>query len=202
MSEYTLEIERGHSKICDFCIDFIKPHIHGSFLDVGCNAGWLLSEMPDGVGLDASKHLVNRCHEKGLNAIHGYAYELPFNDNNFDTVVIINTLEQIMAWEVALLEAIRVAKERVIGINPMPGKSQWGYVGGHVESVIPPSEIELLVSSVHQVNIFELEHGKYYFEILKNANKHAKTCTHCGRKFTTTDAEVDCFCSAGCEWGY
>jgi SAM-dependent methyltransferase len=151
MSEpYSLVIERGHSEINDRIIDFLKTKIKGKFLDVGCNTGWLVKDL-DGIGVDASPVMVEKANDKRV--ILARAEELPFKDNEFDTVVLSCVLEQCDDWKIALKEAKRVGK-KVIGINPYPG-SPWGVIGGWVKSIIPPGEFKYTE---------KFDEHRYYFE--------------------------------------
>jgi len=151
---YDVIIERGHSEINDRIIDFLKPKIQGRYLDVGCNTGWLLEEVPNGVGVEPSAPLVKRATNKGLNVIEGSGEKLPFEEKEFDTVVLSCVLEQCEDWRKVLKECRRVGK-RVIGINPYPG-SPWGIKGGWVKSIIQPYEF---------ITTERLDSDRYYFEI-------------------------------------
>jgi|WetSurSiteA1Bulk_404760.scaffolds.fasta_scaffold10059_3 ubiquinone/menaquinone biosynthesis C-methylase UbiE len=154
---YTLAIEEGHHPINDGIIRFLQDKIYGRWLDVGCNSGWLLSLVPNGTGIDASSKMIELAKVKGLKVIHGTAEKLPFNDKEFDTVVMSCVLEQCSDWRKAYNEAKRVGY-RVIGINPLPG-SPWGIIGGNVKSIIPP---DLLTDAL----IEEFDEDRYYFETI------------------------------------
>lgn len=154
-NNYSTIIERGHHPINDRIIDFLKPKIQGRWLDIGCNAGWLLSEVPFGTGIDASIKMVELAKLKGLRVFHGSADALPFNDGEFDTVVMSCVLEQCKDWKKAFKESKRVGYV-IIGINPYPG-SRWGVIGGCVKSIIPPDEME-------DTYIERFDDERYYFE--------------------------------------
>ena len=161
--EYNTKIERGYTKVNDYIIDYLKPKIKGRYLDVGCNTGFLLSEMKNGVGIDASRFCVMECIKKGLNASHAWSDDIPFSDNSFDTVVISCTLEQCDDWKKSLDECIRVSKDIVIGINPIPG-SPWGIIGKHrTKSVIDPN----VLIEKYGATCINIDEHRYYFEIKK-----------------------------------
>jgi SAM-dependent methyltransferase len=89
-------------------------------LDVGCGEGnhlHLLSQMGfDGCGVDASSYMIRRArarlgHRCRLEV--GEAEDLPFEDNEFDVVLLINTLEFLDHPVEALMEAGRVARRAV-----------------------------------------------------------------------------------------
>ncbi len=128
------------------------------YLDIGCNAGWLLSEVPNGIGIDASEPLIRQAQARGVQAIVGQAEALPFRDRAFDCGVLSCVLEQCPDWRAAFLEAARVAR-RIIGINPLPGRSPWGSVQGWVRSVIEPEDMERMGCCV-----VPMDEARYYFE--------------------------------------
>lgn len=89
-------------------------------LDIGCGEGnhlHLFSRLGfDTYGLDASPYMIRRARERlghrcTLQA--GYAEDLPFEDNEFDTALLINTLEFLDRPAEALMEAGRVARRNV-----------------------------------------------------------------------------------------
>jgi SAM-dependent methyltransferase len=150
--DYDVVIERGKSEINDRIIDFLKGKIKGKYLDVGANTGWLLREVPNGIGIDSSRSMVDRSNGR---VIYGNAENIPFADCTFETVVLSCILEQCQDWKKALNEAKRVGR-KVIGINPIPG-SRWGIIGGWVKSVIPEEEIG--------GKIEKIDDERYYFEL-------------------------------------
>jgi SAM-dependent methyltransferase len=151
---YNVKIERGHTPVNDKIIDFLKPRIHGSYIDIGCNTGWLLSEVSGGVGVEQSRELVEKATAKGLTVYQASAENLPVFLEKFDTAILSCVLEQCEDWERVLGEAQNVA-HRVIGINPYPG-SPWGKVGGWVKSVIPPE---------YFTHTEPIDLDRYYFEL-------------------------------------
>lgn len=163
---YQIIIERGHTEVCDKIIDFIKPRIKGKFIDVGSNAGWLISEVPNGVGVDASLPLIRIAKGKNLNVLLAYGESLPIKTGTFDTCVLSTILQQVEKPELILAECLRVSR-RIIGTTPFPGKSIWGIVGGNqfVKSIIDPNHLSkrygALIQDIPGVDFV------YYFEIMK-----------------------------------
>lgn len=154
MQDYNVVIERGHSPINDRIIDFLKTKITGRYIDIGANTGWLVSEVPGGVGLEPSHELVGMAVKLKRNVMLGNALDIPFKSKSFDIAVLSCVLEQMENWEGALLEAKRVAR-KVIGVNPYPG-SPWGKIGGWVKSVIPPEHFKYTE---------KIDDDRYYFEL-------------------------------------
>lgn len=90
-------------------------------LDVGCGTGifteWFAGRGHQVTGLDPSSHMLNIARLRLPARIHldqGYAEELPYEDNSFDTVALITTLEFARDPARALEEAFRVATRHVL----------------------------------------------------------------------------------------
>lgn len=89
-------------------------------LDIGCGTGrhlLMFSELGlDITGLDASPHMLGIAQRKlghRVQLYEGVAEDLPFEDNSFDIVTIITTLEFVDDVKKALEEACRVAEKRI-----------------------------------------------------------------------------------------
>jgi SAM-dependent methyltransferase len=103
----------------------LEPQPGERILDVGCGEGNHLSLFNPSLyslaGLDASPFMIRRARERlGNRALlkAGRAEDLPFEDNEFDLVLFINTLEFLDDPLAALKEAGRVAKRSVfIGVT-------------------------------------------------------------------------------------
>ena len=52
--DYDVIIEQGRSKENDEIIEFLIPKCNGYTLDIGANAGYLISKLPDAIGVDNS----------------------------------------------------------------------------------------------------------------------------------------------------
>jgi SAM-dependent methyltransferase len=111
-------------------------------LDVGCGAGVHLARLAErGVlpyGLEAGPVMARAAAEKlGRQAEIqvGDAHDLPYEDNTFDAVIMVNTLELVDRPAQAVAEAARVAISRVclISINPwsLGGLALWLYRRKH-----------------------------------------------------------------------
>lgn len=103
-------------------------------LDVGCGDGLFLSALAQkevlASGVDISEEGVKKCREKGLDAsVVDIATEnLPFADDTFDTVIMLDVLEHLYAPEALLQEAARVSKKYIIisvpNFNSLPARLQ------------------------------------------------------------------------------
>lgn len=105
-------------------IKLLNPRPGERILDIGCGDGNHLiffSKLGlDINGVDASSYMINRARERLGNRCFlktGMAQDLPFEDNEFDLAVLINTLEFLDDPLQALREAGRVANRKVfIGV--------------------------------------------------------------------------------------
>ena len=119
----------------------LEPQPGERILDVGCGEGNHLSFFSPSLyslyGLDASPLMVQRAMEKlGNRAVLkvGRAEDLPFEDNEFDLVLFINTLEFLEDPLAALKEAGRVAKRSVfIGVT---NSLSWYFLYTKVQSLL------------------------------------------------------------------
>jgi methionine biosynthesis protein MetW len=92
----------------------------GRILDLGCGDGLFLDILKNkeicGVGLDISEISVSKAREKGLDAKQfDFTKDLlPFENNSFDTVVILDVLEHLYQPEKVLAEANRVSRKYLV----------------------------------------------------------------------------------------
>lgn len=161
-TDYPNLISRGWSQVNDDLIAFIKPFIKPLYLDIGCNGGFLLSEVAGGIGVEKTGWLVDKCLEQKLTAIKWDAHDLPFKDKVFRTSVLSTILHQSANWEKMLLEGIRVA-ETTIGIENYPGRSVWGTPdnNGWVKSIVDPEYLGVK----YKAEILDIDGIHYFFKI-------------------------------------
>ena len=98
----------------------LKPFKHESVLDIGCGSGThlqlALKRGMDITGIDASPYMISLARKRLGNQCElkkAKAEDIPFDDNEFDLVFMINTLEFLDDPLSALREAGRVAKRGV-----------------------------------------------------------------------------------------
>jgi ubiquinone/menaquinone biosynthesis C-methylase UbiE len=117
----------------------LKPFKHERVLDIGCGSGkhLLLANRlgMDIAGIDASPYMLslakerlgNRCELKKANA-----EEIPYEDNEFDLVFLINTIEFLDNPLSVLEEAGRVAKRGILIVtfNSISGYCRWQKICG------------------------------------------------------------------------
>jgi len=102
---------------------FFIPH-GSSLLDVGCGKctwlAFLRKHRPDveAIGVDINPDYVRVCREKGFKAYVMDAMNLGFEPESFDIVTCFHTLEHLEDDRKALLDMVRIARERVILVLP------------------------------------------------------------------------------------
>ncbi|MBN1847859.1 MAG: methyltransferase domain-containing protein [Deltaproteobacteria bacterium] len=113
-----------HKFIEQYAPLLLDPHPGEKILDIGCGSGrhlqFLSSLGMDITGVDASPYMINKAKERlGNRSVlkTGSAEDLPFEDNEFDLSVFMNTLEFLDDPSSALREAGRVTRRRIfIGV--------------------------------------------------------------------------------------
>lgn len=138
---------------------FSNLNLNKLALDVGATYPWILTKNKINCISVDNRHLPSYSHK-----LHGHnwddrvflqasVYSLPFNDNSFDQVFCISTIEEFDDPVLALTEMIRVAKKSIlltidIGDNGLCGKrleSFLNYVGTNLPRV-NNSKFRLLTS--------------------------------------------------------
>ncbi len=105
-------------------LDMLKPVCTESVLDVGCGTGGslraLLETGLEVTGIDPSPYVLDIAYKKVKNRVdlyRGFAEDLPFEDNSFNHACFFSTLEFVDNPKKAIMEASRVAKDRIfIGV--------------------------------------------------------------------------------------
>lgn len=123
LSNARLETELGRyifSRQKELILDLVVPHAGERVLDVGCGSGNHLEFFRDKwcsiTGIDPSAEMLEIARTKlGSKAelILGQAEDLPFSDDEFDIVTLINVLEMANDPRKVIAEAIRVCHGRV-----------------------------------------------------------------------------------------
>ena len=124
--EYDAEFDRGVSQYyrdleVKLFLKLLKPRPGQRVLDIGCGSGLSLEPLLDlGLnltGIDPSPYMLDRALDRvGERAdFHrGFAEDLPFDDNAFDTAFFFTSLEFSHRPAKAIEEACRVAKDQVV----------------------------------------------------------------------------------------
>jgi ubiquinone/menaquinone biosynthesis C-methylase UbiE len=123
LSEQRLETSLGHyifSRQKELILDLVVPHAGERVLDVGCGTGNHLQFFKEKwcsiTGIDPSAKILEVAKTKlgdSAELILGQAEDLPFSDDEFDIVTLINVLEMAIDPRKVIAEAIRVCRGRV-----------------------------------------------------------------------------------------
>ena len=115
---------------------FLMPvvkYFSGRVLDIGSGIGEFLENYTNSIGIDRNIDCVSFCKSKGLNCLHADLYNLPFDDNSFDGVLLNNILEHLEKPGVAFLEIKRVLRNDGKLLIELPGKKGFYYDKTHVK---------------------------------------------------------------------
>ena len=98
-------------------------------LDLGCGEGDLLKFLihqkgATGTGIEHNESKVTQCIEKGLSVLQGDINEevLDYPENNFDYVILSQTLQQVYEPDTLIRAMLRIGKK---GIVSFPNFSHW-----------------------------------------------------------------------------
>jgi len=96
-------------------IDLVKE---GNVLDIGCGDGLLLEHLKrDGLevsGIDISSRAIDICRGRGLECVKGdITNTLPFPNESFDNVLLIDVLEHLFQPQEVLKETRRVCRKNL-----------------------------------------------------------------------------------------
>ncbi len=91
-----------------------------SVLDIGAGDG-LITSLMGAKGIEYEESGVKLARDRGVDVVQGDAYQLPYPDNSFDAVTMIDVLEHFEFPQKALQEAYRVARDALY-INTPPKK--------------------------------------------------------------------------------
>ena len=102
--------------------NWLRTHVEGTVLEVGCSWGYVLAYVEGHAGVDINPALVvlARLLARTRQFEVGTATALPFESATFDTVMLPEVLEHL-DWEqvqAAIREAVRVAKRKVLVTIP------------------------------------------------------------------------------------
>lgn len=104
----------------ELILELVAPHAGERMLDIGGGAGNYLQIFRDKwcsvTGIVSSSEMLESVRKKmgdGVELHLGKSDDLPFSDDEFDIVTVINALETAQDPQKAIAEAIRVCRDRV-----------------------------------------------------------------------------------------
>jgi SAM-dependent methyltransferase len=136
--EYT-QLYRDHPRVHEgtdnsqACIDRIVNDVTGhSVADIGCGTGVLLNHIRNGNGklerLAGVDFVIDDASKlSGIEYFAARIENLPFKDNEFDTVVCTHVLEHVLDFRKSLAELRRVAAKRVIIVVPREREYKYSF---------------------------------------------------------------------------
>ena len=92
-----------------FLYPLISTKLKGKTLDVGCGLGSFLKSRKNCVGVDVNPYNIHYCKSLGLEAYHTKG-TFPFEEGQFDSVILDNVLEHIEEPSLTFKEIRRVLK--------------------------------------------------------------------------------------------
>ena len=120
------------SAMDSFISHLLEPRPGDRILDIGCGFGdnlqFLRSRHAVATGLDPSPHMLAVAAGrigKSCTLVKGTAEDLPFEDNEFDSAMLINTLEFLDDPEPAIREAARVSSRKTV----LASINKWSFGG-------------------------------------------------------------------------
>ncbi|MBF0237537.1 MAG: methyltransferase domain-containing protein [SAR324 cluster bacterium] len=104
----------------------------GRGLEIGCGLGEFLQMADQFIGVDVNQDVVDFCRNQKLDVRRGTATNLPFSEDQFDSVLLDNVFEHIDQPEACLKETKRVMKQGGNLLIVVPNKKGWGMDPTHV----------------------------------------------------------------------
>lgn len=125
---YSLEVDHwwyvGRRNILHNLIKSYVNKSHLRILDVGCGSGYTASSLREYGqvwGIDFSEHSLKFCKENRIsNICQGDACSLPFKDESFDLITVLDLLEHLKEDKKGLDEIYRCLKSGGIAIISVP----------------------------------------------------------------------------------
>lgn len=135
------ELEAGwffYSHNWDLTFHLMKRMSGKTVLDVGCGTGLALSLFRSALinlsfrGCEPTDAAADFWKKRGLLVDIGSAENLPYRDEEFDTVICSHVLEHLPDEQVALSELMRVARTRLIVVVPQGNVDEKNFGSPHL----------------------------------------------------------------------
>lgn len=149
-------------------------------LEIGCGLGILLSllKAKNKYGVESNEFAINKCKEKGINArFHDDVYNLPFDDNFFDVVIMNESIEHIHNVDRLTKEVKRILKGEGKFIITTPNKgflvknlseshcSEMTF--NELEKLMSSNDFEIVAHTVSGINIWDYIGRKAIYPLAK-----------------------------------
>lgn len=129
--------EQPYTKYVDSVVKWVKGD---RILDVGAGDG-LITKKLGAEGVEIVPIAVEMAQKRKVKVTKGDAYDLPFNDNSFDTVFMGDTIEHLEEPEKAVAEVKRVCTNKFYITTPPAGDELYSH---HVVEYTPETLDELV----------------------------------------------------------
>lgn len=150
-----------------------KDAIGTSICDIGCGTGYTLGHIRDArpdlgrfVGVDFAIDDANAL--SGIEYFAAKVENLPFEDNEFDTVICTHVIEHVLDYRAAIAELRRITKKRLIII--VPREREYRYTFNPHFNFFPYTHSFLRamqpVPPTYQVE--DIKRDIYYYEDMQN----------------------------------
>lgn len=101
---------------------FVVANVGESVIDIGCGTGPYVARLNalgrQVVGVEVADECVRGAKDLGRDVRKMSAYKLEFEDNSFESAILVETLEHLPDYEAALAEATRVARSTIVVTVP------------------------------------------------------------------------------------
>ncbi|MBP9732054.1 MAG: methyltransferase domain-containing protein [Candidatus Magasanikbacteria bacterium] len=116
----------------DIVLSWYMPQKNLQTLDVGCGTGavmqMLIKKGYRSEGVDFSDVALEFCRKKNLTVSKGFAEKLPYPDNSFDVVTVLDVLEHLTDETLAINEIQRVLRPGGVVVATVPAHQfLWSY---------------------------------------------------------------------------
>jgi SAM-dependent methyltransferase len=97
-----------------------SKYIHGSLIDIGCGSKPYFNLLSEYVSKHIGVDHENTLHDKSSINLFGTAYQIPCENESFDSAICTAVLEHLEEPELALRECYRVLKPEGIAVYSVP----------------------------------------------------------------------------------
>ena len=161
--------QKRNTDLNDKCIEQIKKNVNtdAMILDAAAGRGYLAEQLWS-MGcrnVTALDIILPENRHEGISYIQGSLTNLPFKDNQFETVICTHALEHIKDVEKAVSELYRVCRKKLIVV--IPCQREYRYTGDlHVNFY--PYEFDVRKLLGNNIKIEKVEHDWFCVEEKQN----------------------------------
>lgn len=163
------------------CVDQLIADVVGkSICDVGCGTGFLLNligeKHPNIKRLTGVDFAIDDASKlDGIEYVAAMVEKLPFEDNEFDTVICTHVIEHILDYRAAISELRRIAAKRLIII--VPREREYRYTFNPHFNFFPytHSFLRAMIPVPAEYKCIDIQRDIYYKENLETSQQNATT---------------------------